>query len=595
MKEKIGEIRPSQFISTYGPGALIDLPNYSVILSGIDNWNYSDTNKIEEPRLRKRLKINSIRSLPYKDSDLPTIPSYRFPIFYVCPTCRKLAPYFMFNLNKEGAVFCNNNKDGASCENIKAFPVRYLSACTSGHLHEFPWFSFVHNKNRNCKDQNHLYLRDAAEEGKLEDVQIVECKSCNSKRPLSDAFDKSQKALPPCQGKRPWLGKGYSEECGKDQRIILRGASNLYFPVIEGVLSIPKQTISPLTEELEKLSDRLSNVKSYENLDSIINMGVFPELNNYSVEEIWEELLRNRGNSQLEDSNDLLTPEWNALTINRKFTDSEFHFEIEPQSLPTLYGEKFSNLVMVRRLREVRVLRTFTRINSAPDITSKAFTEANESDVGYSKIFGNEVDWLPGVETFGEGIFFAFKEEKIKDWESKPDIIKYEENYKGVFNQYYDDRSIPADFRPPFPGARYVMLHTLSHILIRNLCMHSGYSSSSLRERIYSQKEDGNSVPMSGILIYTSAPDSEGSLGGLVELGSSERFSDILWQSLEEARLCSADPLCSDYEPSHHHDLNGACCHSCGLIAETSCENSNRFLDRSLVINTVSKEGLNFF
>jgi hypothetical protein len=595
MKNKIGEIRPSQFISTYGPGALLDLPNYSVILSGIDSWSYSDTDKIDEPRLRKRLNINSIRSLPFKNNDLPSIPSFRFPIFYVCPTCRRLAPYFKFNLNKEGSVFCNNNKDGASCENVKAFPVRYLSACTSGHLHEFPWSSFVHKKNRNCKDQSRLYLRDAAEEGKLEDVQIVECKECHSKRPLSEAFDKSQKALPPCQGNRPWLGREYKEECEKEQRIILRGASNIYFPVIEGVLSIPKQSNSTIAEELERLSDRLSRVNTYDDLKKIIEIGVLPELEKYPLIEIWEEIKKSKDKDSQDDNDDLLTPEWNALTLNRKFTDPDFLFQIDPQPLPSLYNDKFSNLVMVRRLREVRVLRSFTRINPAPDITSKAFTEANESDVGYSRIYGKDVEWLPGVETFGEGIFFALNEGHLKEWESRQEIKEYEGNYRHVFNQYYEDRSIPDDYRPPFPGARYVMLHTLAHILMRNLCMHSGYSSSSLRERIYSKNNVDNKTPMAGILIYTSAPDSEGSLGGLVELGKSDRFSDILWQALEEAKLCSADPLCSDYEPSRHNDLNGACCHSCTLIAETSCENSNRFLDRSLVVKTVSKEHLSFF
>ena len=37
-KTPVGEVRPSQLLWTYGPGALIDLPNLSVVTLGIDRW-----------------------------------------------------------------------------------------------------------------------------------------------------------------------------------------------------------------------------------------------------------------------------------------------------------------------------------------------------------------------------------------------------------------------------------------------------------------------------------------------------------------------------------------------------------------------------
>ncbi|MFJ5762788.1 DrmB family protein [Neobacillus sp. NPDC093182] len=595
MKKPIGEIRPSQFVSTYGPGAIIDLPDYSIILAGIDYWNLADTKKIDEPRLRKRLRVNSIRSLPTKTKgDIPTIPSFRYPTYYVCPNCRKLAPFYKFTQKTDGSIFCNNNKDNANCENVKAFPVRYLSACTGGHLNDFHWNSFVHQKNRSCKETNRLYLRDAAAEGKLEDVQIVECKACDTRRPLSDAFDKSQKALPACLGRRPWLGKNKEEECGKEQRIILRGASNIYFPVIEGVLSIPKETQSPVVEVLEGLSDRISMINTYEKLKLMLDMNVFPELNQFSHEEIWRAITNSKEEEEI-NHDDLLLPEWKVLSSNQKIKEENNLFEMEPQPLTGQYEHEISNLVMVRRLREVRVIRNFTRINPAPDVTSQAFTEGDEADVGFASLSSGNLDWLPGVETYGEGIFFAVNEDYLREWEKRDPVKEYEKNLEHVFNQYYEERRIKPDYRPPFPGVRYVMLHSLAHILIRHLCMHSGYSASSLRERIYSRKSPEKKDSMAGVLIYTASPDSEGSLGGLVELGNSEKFSSILWEALEEARLCSADPLCSDYEPHHHRDLNGACCHSCLLIAETSCESTNRYLDRSLLVETVSNQNLNFF
>jgi len=142
------------------------------------------------------------------------------------------------------------------------------------------------------------------------------------------------------------------------------------------------------------------------------------------------------------------------------------------------------------------------------------------------------------------------------------------------------------NFRPR--NAEYVLLHTLSHMLMKEMALQSGYSSSALRERIYSSEN------MCGILIYTGAADKEGSLGGLVELGGMNKFLPLLKGALESDLICTTDPECLMKNPTSDR-LNGAACHSCTMISETACENGNRLLDRALVVPIPEHEEMGYF
>jgi hypothetical protein len=137
------------------------------------------------------------------------------------------------------------------------------------------------------------------------------------------------------------------------------------------------------------------------------------------------------------------------------------------------------------------------------------------------------------------------------------------------------------------------MLHTLSHLLIRELALECGYNAASIRERIYADTTGG--APQAGILIYTAAADSDGTLGGLVDLGKPENLGRLLTQALNRAKICSSDPLCSEHDPEKDRSLHVAACHACSLVAETSCERGNRYLDRSLLIPTLERVDAAFF
>jgi hypothetical protein len=140
-----------------------------------------------------------------------------------------------------------------------------------------------------------------------------------------------------------------------------------------------------------------------------------------------------------------------------------------------------------------------------------------------------------------------------------------------------------------FEGVEYYMLHSLSHMLLGSLALECGYPLSSLRERVYAM--DGKY----GILIYTGSSDAEGTLGGLIDAG--RRISRHLQRALRDAKLCSNDPVCSHHDPVKKggQNLSGSACHGCLLVPETSCEQFNNLLDRSLVVPTLESSDAAFF
>lgn len=601
-----GQIRPSMFISTFGPGAVIDLPETSVIIAGIDDWDKMDCSPIIEPRLSKRLAYNnrrmSFRTLPLPKDFSPaspaTLPTRRFPNWYVCPNCRRLAPYLDF-FEEKGVFLCRScQKDGLA---YRAFPARFVIACRNGHLSDFPWRWFVHQPYGNfdsCeggkKQQGNLRLMDLGSTGSIADV-TVECTKCGSQRSLADAFQKglARAALGKCHGNRPWLGSSSSDlACTEIPRAMLRGASNIYFSCTVSALSIPPYN-SAIHQTLDvDFFESLKEVESIADLQTAARLGVCKSLfEQFTIDEVWAGLQQQKQIAD-EDENDLYYPEWQAITAGSVSAGvADYDFQIFAQPAPRGFETSLAAVIQVHRLREVRVLTGFTRIDPPPDLTSLMAGEATTRRQAH--LSKRNLGWLPALETRGEGIFIQFNETEIANWEGRPAVINAAQNMERAWEAYHDSKKADEEERPPFPGPRYVFLHTFSHLVMRQLCLQCGYSLSSIRERIYCRSN--SSANMAGILIYTATPDSEGSLGGLVELGHPDRFRSIVWHAVEGARFCSADPLCSEYRPENTGTINAAACHVCLLLPETCCERSNRFLDRAFVSPTLSVKDCSYF
>jgi hypothetical protein len=250
---------------------------------------------------------------------------------------------------------------------------------------------------------------------------------------------------------------------------------------------------------------------------------------------------------------------------------------------------KVARLVLVRKLREVRVQVGFTRIEPAtPDLQG-------EYDLGVQSAALSLIeDWLPASEIQGEGFFLQLDEDAVREWEKRKAVMEREAELRGGHLAWTQTLNVSPP--PVFPGARFYLLHSLSHLLLSAVSLECGYPASAIRERIYCAPA-GVDVPMAGILLYTGTPGTEGTLGGLVEQG--KKLGSHLRRALELGRLCSNDPVCAahtpDRDPSERF-LEGAACHGCLFLAECSCERFNRYLDRALVVPTLGHDpGLAFF
>jgi hypothetical protein len=587
MAKAIGEVRPSQLISTFGPGAILDLPTLSVTVAGLEHWDVSDIDLVDEPRLLKVLNINRIYSPPVKDRPRqnPTIPAMVFPRYLLCPLCRRLEPCDHFQYDEsEGEYVC---KDGNCTGKGKAvaIPARFLVACSHGHMDDFPYGSYLHAGSGTCSSTV-FKLRDSGRTGSIYDL-TVECAVCGKKRNMGDAFLPGQSPVGACTRERPWLGQGATDaQCNAPVRVLLRGASNLWFPVVKSALSIPPFS-SNIHVQLGKVASRISDkVDSPQKLEMWLDMTDVPELEGFTPKQLWEALQQRRSADASEEN--ILYGEWLKLRAEYNAAAKE-EFETHKEPVPDPWTKWLDGLYRVERLKEVRVLRGFTRIDPLT-LGAVADEDSVSEQPQIAPLSQNpQIGWLPGVVVRGEGIFLELSEKKLLEWEEWPSTMRAAGHLTTAHKRWLKDRKLPEI---PFPGVRYVLLHTLSHALMRQLGLECGYSSTALRERIYCATGKN---PMAGILIYTASADSEGSLGGLVELGRTQRFGDILLQALRELTLCSADPLCSEHAVTGRSSLNGAACHACTMAAETSCERSNSYLDRSLVVPTLSVKDVAFF
>jgi hypothetical protein len=463
-------------------------------------------------------------------------------------------------------------------------PARFLVACKHGHLDDFPWRYFVH-RGVDCK-KGTLRLHEYGVSGSAADIE-VKCDGCPASRRMSDAFgEPGKKYMPQCRGRHAHLRN--FDEGGCDQQMIgiSLGASNSWFPITLSALSIPV-AVDKLAQLVEKHWTVLEKAVSLEVLAAFRLIGQLKEFAKYSDAEVWAQVQQKRSaTSDLEDdeSKDIKTPEWQVFS-NANTSLNSADFWLTPLAAPKGYESYFNKVVLVERLREVRALVGFTRIESPGD-----FAETGEISENYwAPLSRQEPKWVPATEVRGEGLFIQFSEPAIAQWEALLPLKEYKKQSVEAHRRWRTARSLDPDAN--YPGIRYMLLHSFAHALMRQLAIECGYTAASLRERIYSKSPQDDSGPMAGILIYTAAPDSEGTLGGLVSLGEPATLGRHIDQALEQMRLCASDPLCAEHSPLHNPNvLHWAACHACLFSPETSCERGNKYLDRTLLIPTVKTE-----
>ena len=612
---QVGQLNPSQLLYTYGIGAIVDLPQLSVIVTGLEDWptDPSIAREVTEARLLRAVRAQlggQVKKLvfppmteetgplpdPFDEQARIGVPVAAFPRWMVCPSCRLLAPLKsglfelkpdLYHPDRTHYEHSNCNKPG---KKPTVLPARFLVACESGHLDDFPWVEFAHHDRPAC-DAPLLRLSEYGASGEARDLE-VKCDTCGARRRLADAFGRENREnMPLCRGRRPHL-RDFDPGCERNMRAIVLGASNSWFPVILATVAIPEATdrLALLVEEHWAI---LQNATTPEVLEAFFNIGQLGAFAGYSRADLWKAIQRKRTGIETEDESvkpDLRSPEWQVLSQPDPARNSS-DFRLRPVEPPAGFANRIAQVVLVERLREVQALVGFTRIDSPGELAEPG-TEEIQS---IAPIARHPPTWVPAVEVRGEGILIRFDEARLQAWLTRASVKGRDAEFLDSHTRWRASRSIV----PPeanYPGLRYAVLHSFSHALIRQLALECGYTFASIRERIYSRNPDEAGGPMAGILIYTAAPDSEGTLGGLVSLGEPKALERHIEAALESARLCASDPTCAEHQPSQTGiSVHGAACHACMFAPETSCERGNRYLDRSLLVRTVEREDLAFF
>ena len=630
MQPPSGTIRRSQLLFGNGPGAVLDLVEDAVMVGGLDAWRYPTDHEgfISEPRLQAKVlsllaktgwshSLVQLRQPPPCEDNAPSqrvgISALRFPRWFLCqnPECRSLVQ--PRGLGKNNAHTCRHTKPAS----FPVVPIRFVSACTRGHVQDIDWRWFVHRGNRVeeggewCHRRPSgvrpndplgqdwtadLYLLQTGTSGDLSDY-ILGCRKCGASRGLQDLAPRE--ALGRCPGHRPWLGFNSTEhDCEEKARLLTRTASNMYFSSVVSALSIPDPA-----DELRKAVDAAWAFVQVATKETLPVFRQLPDavkhLAPFSDAEVLAELERRR-TGEAPPTPPLREMEAQALMNARDELIGElpapeewwFARRVRLPELPPFVDR----VVLVKALTEVRAQVGFTRIDANVGDAEGEY----ELDVRTAAL-SQGCDWVPAVEIQGEGIYIAFEPAQLDQWTVRPAVQARVAQFKRALFEH--NRNSGGLGLEVFPGERLVMLHTLSHMLITSIALECGYAASSIRERLYCATEPNPANPegkrsdlpaarttRAGILLYTGTPGSEGTLGGLVEVGRD--IAHHLRRAAEMAMLCSNDPVCAAHSPDDGQEgryREGAACHGCVLIGEPSCERRNLDLDRSLVVPTVEE------
>ncbi|WEE06619.1 DUF1998 domain-containing protein [Serratia marcescens] len=622
------DIRLGQLIAPFGPGSIYTdkngIPN---IICGLDFWHQQRDEKgdwsedeaamrrhvIDEPRLSALLKVPQFRQPPEycRDDQNPglsglEIQTHRFPTWYVDSYSGKMR---RFNLGTRKLAPLENYKKS----NWR--PVRFISVCSNGHIADFPWKAWC---GCTCPGDSGLVLNDSGGPD-LGSVKIS-CSICKKWKTLAGAMsmvrdpdsgkiDKSglKSAGIVCSGERPWLGLA-AQPCQESPVAVLINQSNIYFGKVLSSIYLPdmssEQSVTDIQKVLRQNEDELTTIKALLGLHRrSIALDLLRQILSPHYPKLPDDALilqamdsLSRGTSSAgggpqpvmaeSESQTYRRAEYNVLRNEVGFgVDDELR--VIPSLVPDGMKRWFGRINLVEKLRETRVFCGFDRlIRETEPLASMPNSAMNQLFLHLPK---PELQWLPAIKNYGEGVFVELDEGAISNWLAEnAEWLAHRLDQAFVARMADEKNLMPplqSNYITPQWAARYLLVHTLAHIMINQMVFECGYSSASLKERIFVSSDP--EAPMAAFLIYTAAGDSEGSLGGLVRIGRPKLFEPMVLRSLSRASWCSADPVCSeDLGGTGSRRVNKAACHACVLLPETACETVNSALDRAMVIGT---------
>lgn len=582
-------VRSAQLLR-YGAGSLVDFPDQTLMTTKPELWQ--NPIKIFDDRFANHLGVDYFIQ-PGK------VTYCRFPNWYFCPRCnsiRKLEDwiydYKKANPQKDDNMIkhmvCTNNQ----CKGMPLVAAGVIVACEAGHIDDFPWVEWVHlrSKKKPCLHPDLKIYTTGADS--LDGVRVA-CRNCGADATLQgsfgqDAFMKMHEMTNDnafrCSGYHPH--RKSHEPCPLYPRALRRGASSVYYPTVITSLVIPPYS--------DKIRSKVENSRMFDSIMTLLDSGIdtnsdtitplmkmISTENNIEyddVKRIFEEKVSLKNRSS-EDDSSYRFAEYEVLNGSFKTTSSSDDFVIKNLDAKQYGIPQIKTISLVHKVRVISASVGFSRVKPVSDDTSRNFVSTKDKNTKY----------FPGYETRGEGIFIELDMDKVEEWmRNTPEIISrakiLTDNYHKSFNGHNKKDSI---------SPKYILLHTLSHLLISQLSFECGYNVSSLNERIYFSDKPGEQ--MLGIFIYTASGDSEGTLGGLIRQGEPDILPKIFKRAITSAFQCSNDPVCALSKGQGREALNLSACYSCCLLPETSCEIGNVYLDRTMVIGTLFNEKIGFF
>ena len=605
---------------------------------------------VREPRLEAQLGVSHFRLAPgpenRADSDAPELltPVYRFPTWFVCPICNRMRKG---HLHADGHMTClaeckqalknkrspakktSPDKESKRTKKARLRQISFAAVCDHGHLQDFPWIEWVHRGEPPSKDCITSLFYEAGGGGSLDDITI-RCDKCNKQRSLqnvmqgdivpsikdpavwsglsrylyknsgeTDDAESTREFL--CQGHRPWLGETEAQaNCTRPLRAVLINSTNAHHADVRSAIHIPakyRPNVSDLVKILDEANFRaiisvcrragdevtdiikkLRKKNTSGRLENFTDDHLVEALSDHDEAPPADQLVPGPGLSRAEQELVLRRDEYDAFLGD---TDQDGRLILRRmlcESLPASLNGFITNVVAVEKLRETRVFAGFSRLLGVPGPGAPPAQSMLWREIPNQR----SLRWLPAAVVHGEGIFIEFNEALLAAWESKIEVVKH----VNILQGNHDACVRRSGWEQMRITPRFVLLHTLSHLLINRMVFECGYGSSSLRERLY--VSTAPEAPMAGMLIYTAAGDSEGTMGGLVKLAEPETLGELMLNALSEASWCSADPLCKEAVTSGGQgpdSLNLAACHSCALLPETSCEHFNKYLDRMILVD----------
>lgn len=614
--------RRSQLITPFGIGALVDVNNTTLMISDSDFWQLEECNTIHDVRLEKAM--NAVDFIEPPVSEEGCISGRIFPEWYYSPKDRLIQSITkwrqlaeIYSKNSRLKEFDRRPFDARpGSYGAELISARIICVCPNGHVQDFPWLDWPHEGMKKTEyATHHVTLNSSAANSKFSDY-MVRCQDCKKSRKLNvfnpKIFQENLNAQGiKCNGRFVWKKNELKQECDAPLQVVMKSATNLYFANIISSVNIPfvenqiLETVqSASNSDYEKIAEKVGILSDSVDRVNVINkdkevylrMLLISDKCGFSVDEIKTALIKKYSDSnKINSTMEYRREEFDVLTGRTKYKNANDRFQIQrfdnlEYEVTNEYTRLIDEITLVHQLEVVNVLRGYSRIKPTDNEQIKEMAlEGNEdTDIGKEVSLRRKDGRYVGMSNLGEGFFIKFSTERILKWlnqNSNSDVFKVIQEKK---------RQIAFEDDLTFIDPAYYLLHTISHLIIRELNLNSGYTSSSLKERLYFSNREGEE-PMFGVLIYTSSSDSEGTLGGLVRQGIPRNFFKLLTTAVEKAKWCSFDPICIESKGQGRNSLNGAACHACTLVAETSCEKMNLFLDRRVVIGSYSESNVGFF